>query len=83
MKKTTKEWIDDAKSLTPQEKEKAITYAKMYVLPNGFQRHPLDTEASSFQEALMGAFQFSETAEGHRYWWDICLLEEKAMHKKA
>lgn len=81
MKKTTKQWIDDAISLSPEEKQKAIEYSVRYVMPNGVQKNPLDTVVSSFQEAIMGSFQFSETEEGHRYWWNICLLEEMAMSK--
>jgi|LakMenEpi03Aug12_release.lakeMendotaPanAssembly.Ray.scaffolds.fasta_scaffold224103_4 hypothetical protein len=81
MKKTIGQWINEAISLTPEEKEKAKAYATKWVLPNGSQVSPLDIESSSFQSAIGGAFVFSETDEGHDYWWNIALLEEKAMDK--
>jgi hypothetical protein len=81
MAKTIGKWIEEAISLTPEEKAKAIAYATKYVLPNGSQTSPLDVEASSFHDAIGGAFVFYETDEGHDYWWNIALLEEKAMDK--
>lgn len=81
MAKTNGQWIDDAIALTPQEKEKAKAYATQYVLPNGSQINPLDVKSNSFRDALAGSFIFSETDEGHDYWWNIALLEEKAMDK--
>ena len=81
MAKTIGKWIEEAISLTPKEKAKAKAYATKYVLPNGSQISPLDVEIASFREALGGAFIFSETDEGHNYWWNVALLEEKAMDK--
>ena len=81
MEKTIGKWIDEAISLTPEEKEKAKAYATKYVLPNGSQINPLDTKSTSFHDALAGSFIFNETDEGHTYWWNIALLEEKAMDK--
>lgn len=81
MAKTVGQWIDEAISLTPQEKEKAKAYATEYRLPNGSQISTLEVKANSFRDALAGSFVFSETKEGHDYWWNIALLEEKAMDK--
>jgi hypothetical protein len=81
MAKTVEQWIDNAIALTPEEKQKAKAYATKYVLPNGSQRNPLDAEATSFHDAIGGAFVFSETNEGHEYWWNIMLLEDMAIER--
>ena len=80
MKKTINQWIEDAIALTPSEKEKIRKYVTQYQMPNGVQRRFLDSTAISFQDALMGSFVFSETEEGFDYWYNVCLLEEKAMN---
>jgi hypothetical protein len=81
MAKTIEQWIDEAIALTPEEKEKAKAYTTKYVLANGSQKNPLSTQSTSFHDAIIGAFLFSETNEGHDYWWNVALLEEMAMDK--
>lgn len=79
MAKTIGKWIDEAIALTQSEKEKIKAYATAYVLPNGSQKNPLDVQVGSFTDAIGGAFIFENTDEGHDYWWNVMLLEEKAM----
>ena len=77
MRKTISRWIDDAISLSPEQKQKAKAYAIKHVMPNGYQPNPLNFEATSLSDALLGSFVFSETEEGHNYWWNLIFKEER------